>query len=132
MSALEIILPYPPAGTTGNHAVKHARGGHYLTTATKRYRYAVMMCCATQRARRQLAGPLLVEWAFNPPDRRARDSDNVLKTLKDAMTAAGVWIDDSNKVIRRESIEWLEPLTDGRVVVHIRAMSDEKNTPEGE
>lgn len=123
---LEIILPYPPAGTTGNHAVKHARGGHYLTSAVKRYRHAIMMCCATQGARRQLAGPLQVEWRLSPPDRRARDSDNVLKTLKDALTHAGVWTDDSNKVIRRELVEWHEVLTGGLVRVHIRAMTDEK------
>lgn len=128
MTPISLILPYPPAGATGNHAVKHGRGAHYLTDAAKRYRAHVNMAVATQGAKRHLEGPLAVEWHMHPPDRRARDCDNVRKTLADALTAAGLWVDDSNRVIRRELIAWGDPVKGGRIELRVRALAqaDEK------
>lgn len=124
---LILLLPYPPAGTTGNHAVKHARGGHYLTDKAKRFLAHINSVVTCQNGKRGFEGPIAVEWIVCPPDRRARDSDNVMKTVKDALTKAGVWVDDSNKVIRREVFEWGLPVEDGRVTIKVIAFGDEKS-----
>lgn len=120
-----LTLPYPPAGTTGNHAVKHGGGNHYLTKAALHYRASIAQAVALQNARRGLEGPLEVVWTLYPPDLRARDSGNVLKSLADNLTKAGVWVDDSNKVIRREVIEWGEVCKGGKVELKILAYGDE-------
>ncbi|NBW20709.1 MAG: RusA family crossover junction endodeoxyribonuclease [Caulobacteraceae bacterium] len=41
------------------------------------------------------AGSVRVVIEAFPPDRRKRDLDNILKSLLDALTHAGVWEDDS-------------------------------------
>lgn len=52
------------------------------------------------------AGRLSVSIELHQPDRRARDIDNIVKPLLDALTAAKVWNDDSQvdqlRVIRCE------------------------------
>ena len=53
------------------------------------------MCMLGRVNNRQLAGRLAVSMVACPPDRRARDLDNVLKATLDALTHAGVWLDDS-------------------------------------
>ena len=123
---IELQLPYPPAGTTGNHAVKHGKNGSYLTEAATRYRQAVAYAVALAGARRRFEGPLAVEWVLSPPDSRARDTDNVRKSLADALTKAGLWADDSNRVIRREVFDWTEPVQGGSVLLRIFALTDEK------
>lgn len=122
-----LTMPYPPAGATGNHAVKHARGGHYLTDAAKAYRAQIAFELLTQNGRRGLEGPLSVELTIHPPDKRARDAGNVTKSLYDNLTHAGLWVDDSNKVIRREVIEWGDPVPGGKVLVIVRGLHDGKN-----
>lgn len=120
-------LPWPPA--TGNHAVKHTRtGGHYKTAPAKAYEALVAQIVAAMGmgqliGERPLQGPLSVEWVLAPPDRRARDVDNVRKVVADALTRAGFWADDSNKVLAREAFEWTEPVRGGAVhlTVEVRA-----------
>lgn len=111
-------LPYPPG--TGNHSVRHVRGRHYLTAQAKAYRGEVAVAAhRAGMAGRKLLGPLRVRYVAAPPDRRERDSDNVEKPLKDALTKAGVWASDSNKVIRSSTFEWAEPMAGGSLLVVI-------------
>ena len=66
---------------------------------------------------------LLVVIAVHPPDRRARDLDNVNKAVLDALTHAGVWVDDEQidgLVIVRRGVE--KP---GRLEVRIERLTDE-------
>jgi crossover junction endodeoxyribonuclease RusA len=114
-------LPWPP---TGNHATKHTRsGGHYKTREAALYRaivrtevYLLGLTCLP------LVGPLEASWLLSPPDRRARDVDNVRKELADALTLAGFWLDDSCKVIRRERFEWTDPTPGGRVHLTVEVL----------
>lgn len=132
-----IILPYPT--TTGNSHYNHGatrytkKGGGVgfkatitLNDETKAYRAQVHGHCYAQKCSGlKLAGPLEIEYHLSPPDDRvARDSDNLLKVLKDALTKSGFWADDSNVVIKREIIEWKAPLPGGRVVVFARPFVD--------
>lgn len=88
---MNLTLPYPP---TGNHAIKHGRNGHYATPEAKAYRSAIRSLIAQQRASIRLQGPIRVVAEISPPDRRRRDMDNAWKTIADALTNAGVWMDD--------------------------------------
>lgn len=123
----EFALPWPSA--TGNHAVKHTRtGGHYKTAEAKAYEAVVAQIVAAMGmgsllGRKPLGGPLEVSWLLAPPDRRARDVDNVRKVVADALTRAGFWADDSNKVLAKETFEWSEPTRGGEIslLVEVRA-----------
>jgi Holliday junction resolvase RusA-like endonuclease len=60
-----------------------------------------------------------VAWVLAPPDRRARDHTNVLKEVEDCLTAAGLWLDDSNKVIRHVTVSWADPVPGGDIRVEV-------------
>lgn len=120
-------LPWP--AVTGNHAVKHTRaGGHYKTPPAKAYEALVAQIVASMGmgsliGRKALGGPLSVSWLLAPPDRRARDVDNVRKVAADALTLAGFWKDDSNKVLVREAFEWTEPTPGGAIGLTVEVLA---------
>lgn len=120
---ISLQLPWP-AKSTGNHATKHTRGGvHYTTATAKAYRARVAAGIAGAGLVLGLPGPLQVEWQLTPPSGHGVDVDNVRKTVADALTLAGFWADDSNKVIRREVFDWMGQCPDKvgavRVVVSV-------------
>jgi crossover junction endodeoxyribonuclease RusA len=119
---LSLELPWPP---TGNHATKHTTtGGHYKTREAGLYRSMVRNeVYQSMLTGLPLTGPLEVSWLLAPPDRRARDVDNVRKECADALTLAGLWVDDSCKVIRRERFEWTEPVPGGRVMLEVGVLA---------
>lgn len=90
----EVSLPWPP---TVNTYWRHAnRGGTtivYIAKEGQIYRTAVQGLIANKR--KLHTGRLKVEIEAWPPDKRKRDLDNILKSLLDAMTYAGIWEDDS-------------------------------------
>lgn len=118
-------LPWPPV--TGNQAVRHAgRGVHYKTAPAKAYEVAVAMVVRMARQAGQiepgaLVGPLVATWVLAPPDRRARDCDNVRKVAGDALTRAGLWADDSNQVLVREVFDWTAPEPGGQILLTVGA-----------
>ncbi|MCK6431104.1 MAG: RusA family crossover junction endodeoxyribonuclease [Burkholderiaceae bacterium] len=79
------------------------------------YRHAV--AAADAGAHRFDADRLDVQIVVQPPDRRRRDLDNILKAPLDAMQAAGVYADDSQ--IDRLLIERGAVVRDGRLLVRI-------------
>jgi crossover junction endodeoxyribonuclease RusA len=112
-----LTLPWPPSI---NHYWRHARGKHYISAEGKAYRDTVRDVLAAGRAQ-TLSGRVAVTIVANPPDRRKRDLDNVLKALLDALTHAGLWTDD-------EQIDDLRIVRDrvvapGRVAVTARVMA---------
>ena len=115
----EFALPWPTV--TGNHAVKHTRtGGHYKTPEAKAYEATVAQIVAgmgmgSLLGQKPLDGPLIVSWLLSPPDRRARDVDNARKVAADALTRAGFWSDDSNKVLVEEHFVWSDPSPGGEI-----------------
>lgn len=115
---LVLELPWPP---TGNHATKHTRSGiHYKTAEAKAYRAAITQLLGWKGLGIDpLTGPLKVEWLLAPPDRRARDVDNVRKECADALTLGKLWADDSNKVIRDEHFIWTDPVENGKVLLTV-------------
>ncbi len=115
---IEIELPWPP---TGNTATRHTRSGvHYKTDKAKSYRAAVAQILGWKGlGGAKLKGPLTVAWLLAPPDNRSRDVDNARKEAADALTLGGLWVDDSNKVIREEHFVWTDAIKDGKVLLTI-------------
>lgn len=111
-------LPWPPST---NHTWKKGRGRVYLSAETRRFREDVAKLVMASRIARPITGPIEVSVTLCPPDKRRRDEDNFAgKSLFDAMTHAGVWLDDSQ--IRRKVVEWGEVVKGGCVKVEVVAM----------
>lgn len=91
--ALHLTLPWPPADLSPN-----ARG-HWskLARAKKAYRAACAWTAKEQGARKVEADALAVRITFVPPDRRARDTDNMLASIKAGLDGLAdvLGVDDS-------------------------------------
>jgi crossover junction endodeoxyribonuclease RusA len=98
---LHLTLPLPPS-------VNHERyGNHRRTPAARGWRSAAWALAVDQKNRAGWAtvprGQLCrLTLAWHLPDRRRRDVDNLLKPLKDLLTAAHVWEDDQHVVVWKE------------------------------
>ena len=108
-----ISIPYPP---TGNSTVRHGGGRHYLTDDVKRYRMNVAIMAKAQ-CDIAYTGPISVVAEIYPPDNKRRDLDNVWKTAGDALTHAGVWLDDFQ--IQDLRLIRMEKRNGGHVVINI-------------
>ncbi|HIA3454329.1 TPA: RusA family crossover junction endodeoxyribonuclease, partial [Escherichia coli] len=60
----------------------------------ERYRRDVALIVRQQRLKLSLSGRLAIKIIAEPPDKRRRDLDNILKAPLDALTHAGLLIDD--------------------------------------
>jgi crossover junction endodeoxyribonuclease RusA len=89
---IELTLPWPPSV---NHYWRNVAGKTIISADGRAYRKAVADQVLIQRGAKQMAGRLAVEIVAHVPDKRRRDLDNLLKSVLDSMTHAGVWLDDS-------------------------------------
>lgn len=101
-----LTLPYPR--TSGNGKSRVGPGSRvYSAEDSRQYELDVKRVVVASRWSGQtLDMPVEVHFDAWPPDRRERDSDNVEKVLKDALTKAGFWRTDSNHLIRRSVFTW--------------------------
>jgi crossover junction endodeoxyribonuclease RusA len=116
---IEFVLPWPPSV---NHYWRHVGWRTLISREGRCYRRDVVALLAAQRVRR-MSGALTVEIDAFPPDRRARDLDNLLKGLLDSIQHAGVFEDDSqvdDLHIRRRAV-----VPGGRVKVRIARLDAE-------
>ena len=91
-----ITLPWPPSV---NHYWRRSKNGMmHVSAEGLAFREAVGWNALQQNAPKQLTGDLIVDIEAFMPDKRRRDLDNILKALLDALTHAGVWLDDSQIV----------------------------------
>ena len=67
---------------------------YFVSKAGERYRRAVVLIVRQQRLKLSLSGRLAIKIIAEPPDKRRRDLDNILKAPLDALTHAGVLMDD--------------------------------------
>lgn len=124
MSACELSLPWPPTvNTYWRSIVIKGQSRVLISSRGREYQADVAKFCMVQRAPHRLPGRLGVTITAHPPDRRARDLDNLTKSLLDSLTKAGVWSDDSQ--IDDLRIVRAAVLPEGRVMVAIRVLSDE-------
>lgn len=94
-------------------------GGMRISKAGLAYRQAVAWACHGEG---KVSGKCTVLIHANPPDRRKRDLDNVLKALLDAIAKGGAIDDDfdiQEITIRRGMVD-----PEGRVYVEINGASE--------
>ena len=89
--ALILTLPWPP---TVNTYYRNVNGKTLISEKGRQYRAAVADQVLIQRGAKLLAGRLAVSITAHVPDKRRRDLDNLFKGTLDALTHAGVWLDD--------------------------------------
>lgn len=91
-SEARISLPWPPSV---NHYWRRSKNGMmHISAEGVAFRECAKWNAIQQNAPKQLTGDLIVDIEAFMPDRRRRDLDNILKALLDALTHAGVWMDD--------------------------------------
>ena len=113
----KLKLPYPPSV---NRYWRHVGPRVLVSKQGREYRTAVGIYLHNKQVQ-PLAGDLIVDITIEPPDRRKRDVDNVLKAMLDSLQAGGAFHDDSQIV--RLSIEKHDPFPkDGRAYVFIQTL----------
>lgn len=124
MNDITIELPWPPStNRIWRNVVVRGRPQTLLSVEGRQFRtLAAQHCLIARVAGKNLAGRLDVSLVAMPPDRRARDLDNVLKATLDALTHAGVWLDDSQ--IDRLTVSRGEITKGGRLVVTIKGSAE--------
>lgn len=110
-----IILDLPFPNSANTHW-RVARGRHYLSPKGVAFREAVKLSAYLHK---QIApeGRLMVGVELFPPNKRIIDIDNRIKPLLDALTCAGIIIDDS--LIDKIIIERKEIIKEGKCRVFI-------------
>lgn len=122
---ITLSMPYPPST---NRLWRSARtGGRTRVLSSdeaKRFYSHAAVAIAEQGARgRKLKGLLEMQVTLYPRSRAKFDIDNRLKSLLDALTKSGVWIDDSQ--VQRISVERADEIVkEGRCIVTISAMGE--------
>lgn len=115
---ISLELPWPPSvNRIWRNTVVGGKPRTLLSKEGRNYRAMVTQLVLAQRANRQLGGRLRVDVVAEAPDRRKRDLDNLGKACFDALTHAGVWLDDSQ--IDRLLIERGPICKPGRLLVSI-------------
>ncbi len=92
-NALTLTLPVPPSA---NHLWRNLHGATLLSKAARTYRKVVgeAVLIRGPGVSLPLTGRLRLTLVLTAPDRRRRDLDNCIKPIQDALTHAGVWLDD--------------------------------------
>ncbi|MFV8907073.1 RusA family crossover junction endodeoxyribonuclease [Serratia fonticola] len=109
-----LTLPFPPSmNSYWRSPNKGALKGRHLISERGRKFRTEAIARVLEQLRRQpkpITADIAVTVVFCPPNNASRDLDNYFKALFDAMTHAGVWLDDSQ--VKRIAAEW-GPVTKG-------------------
>lgn len=117
-------LPWPPSvNRYWRHVVIHRSVRVILSRAGRQYRKDAV--AAIGHHEEAMTGRLRVQIDVMPPDRRARDLDNLAKAVLDALTHAGVWEDDSQ--IDALSVRRLSPVRGGLVRVSVSPLGGSRD-----
>ena len=104
-----LVLPWPPSVNAYYRSVNRGRlAGRVLISERGRAYRAEVQAIVERRGMNPMQGRLTVHITANPPDRRRRDLDNLLKATLDGLAHAGVFEDDSQIVDLR--IYWAKDL----------------------
>lgn len=100
---MELILPFPPSVNT---YWRTFQGRMIISQKGREYRQLVADQVLIQKGAKQYAGKVKMTIEAWRPDERRRDLDNLLKAPLDALTHAGVYMDD--RLIVDLRIYWAE------------------------
>lgn len=138
VGAVQFTLPFPPSMNTywrsvimpafkGATRIEDLRIRVLISKQGRQYRSAVLNIIHRQDIPKMPVGcriRLLIE--IHPPDKRARDLDNLPKSIQDAISKANLWADDSLidelVVVRRgivkggKAVVTIVPILEGRLL----------------
>lgn len=109
---ISLTLPYPPSANKLWRAVqgRNIKSGHYREWLSR------CVACIAMHQPEKLTGGYVLDVTAYPPDRRARDLDNLFKALNDALALAGVVSNDSKcRVINARWADEVRPHGELRV-----------------
>lgn len=106
-----LVLPWPP---TGNNAYPTGSDGRrHASTEVSRYRRHVAALCYGAG---KVAGRYVLHVHLSPPDARARDMDNALKSIADALVRAS-WLPSDAMTYMRELHVTTDDARNGSAIV---------------
>ncbi len=122
MTTMTLTLPFPPSVNAMWRTPRTGplAGRTMLSQEGRAYRLQVQQLVQVAKAASQLSERLHVVIEARMPDRRKRDLDNLPKAVLDALTHAGVWLDDGQIDDLRV---WRSARFGGQVIVTIRAVA---------
>lgn len=112
-----LSIDWPP---TGNHCYTVARGRKILAPQGRRYRDQTILRIKEQSNGKTVGGRLRVTILVNPPDRRARDLDNLIKLPIDCLQKSGVIVNDAH--IDELTVQRLHPCLDGLMQIYVSSL----------
>lgn len=121
MSDYEFSMPWPPSVNVWKSPFKNRM---ILTARGRKYRQlAIERLSELNLKNEMIEKRVSVSLVLNPPTRRKYDIDNFCKSLFDAMSKAGFWVDDEQ--VHELNVVKGEVVSGGRVDLKINIM--EKN-----
>ena len=110
-----IVLPWPSPKLSPNARVHFMQRSKIARTAKGE---AHTLAYAAGRPVLPAGGPLRLLWTLHPPDRRPRDMDNVIASLKHAQDGVALaWgVNDARFV---PTYQWGDPVRGGRVTIAV-------------
>jgi len=118
---MKLTLPFPPSvngywrspnkGSSCGRTLVSERGRAFQTEAIAQVMEQL------RRRPKPISADISVTVVFYPPTKARRDLDNFFKALFDAMTQAGVWLDDSQ--IKHIDAKWGPVIKGGKVELRI-------------
>ena len=113
---MKLTLPFPPSVNGYWRSTSH---GTLISERGRRYRVNAIAAVYEQLRRRPQAitHDIDIHVILYPPNRAKRDLDNFQKALFDAVTHAGVWVDDIQ--IKRMVVEWGDVTCHGKAELTI-------------